>query len=259
VRRVRHPGGARLAAKAPELAHRLVQLARRELPLILILVLLAGGVWAFIELADEVIEGKTHAIDEAILLMLRSPLDPSDPLGPGWLEELGRDFTALGGVGVLTFLTLAVCGFLLIQGKRRAMLLVLASVGGGIILSTLLKSGFDRPRPDLVPHGSFVYTASFPSGHSMMAAVVYLTLGALLARVQPRRRLKAYLLGLALLTTVGVGISRVYLGVHWPTDVLAGWTAGGLWALSCWGLALWLQRQGQVEQEGETELPQDGA
>ena len=151
-----------------------------------------------------------------------------------------------GGVGVLTLLTLAVCGFLLMQGRRRATALVLASVVGGVVLSSLLKLGFDRPRPDLVPHGSLVYTASFPSGHAMMAAVVYLTLGALLARVQSERRLQVYLLALAVLTTVAVGISRVYLGVHWPSDVLAGWTAGAAWALACWLAAGWIEGSGQA-------------
>ena len=228
---------------------RLLPLCRRELPLVLLLTLLAGGVWGFIELADEVIEGETHAVDTAILLALRTPGDLDDPLGPGWVEEVGRDFTALGGVAVLTLITAAACGYLLIRRRYRAALLVVAAVGGGIVLSSLLKTGFDRPRPDLVPHGSIVYTASFPSGHSMMAAVVYLTLGALLARTQPRRRLKAYILSLAVVMTVAVGVSRVYLGVHWPTDVLAGWTVGGAWALLWWVVTLWLQRRGQVEPE----------
>jgi undecaprenyl-diphosphatase len=248
--------GARATAERwLSLGRRLLPLGGRELPLIVLLALLAGTVWAFIELADEVVEGDTHAVDTAILLLLRNPADPNDPLGPGWLEELGRDVTALGGLGVLTYLTLAAAGFLLMQRKRRAAALVLVAVGGGILLSSLLKLGFDRPRPDLVPHGAQVYTASFPSGHSMMAAVVYLTLGALLARVQPERRLKAYLLALAVLTTVAVGVSRVYLGVHWPTDVLAGWTAGGAWAIACWLVALWLQRRGQVEGEGPPTPP----
>lgn len=226
-------------------------LCRLELPLIVLLTLLAGAVWGFIELADEVIEGETHAVDRAILLMLRNPDDLDEPLGPAWLEELGRDLTALGGVAVLTLLTAAVCGFLVIRGRYRTMLLILAAVGGGIVLSSLLKAGFERPRPELVPHGSMVYTASFPSGHSTMAAVVYLTLGALLARAQPRRRLKVYLLALAVLVTVAVGISRVYLGVHWPTDVLAGWTIGGAWALLWWAVALGLQRRGRIEPEEE--------
>lgn len=224
--------------------------ARREFAVLAALGLAAGAIWGFAELAEEVLEGETRAFDEAILLALRSATDRSEPLGPGWLEELMRDLTALGGVGLLTLITLAVAGFLALGRKTHAALFVLGAVGGGMLLSTLLKIGFDRPRPDLVPHGSIVYTASFPSGHAMLAAVVYLTLGALLARVQPRRLLKLYLLGLAILLTVAVGASRVYLGVHWPTDVVAGWAIGAAWALLCWAAALWLQRHGQVEPAG---------
>jgi undecaprenyl-diphosphatase len=224
--------------------------AQREFAVLVVLALAAAAVWGFAELADEVLEGETHAFDQAILLALRSAADRSDPLGPGWLEELMRDVTALGSTGVLTFITLAVAAFLALDRKSHAALFVVAAISGGMLLSTLLKIGFDRPRPDLVPHGAMVYTASFPSGHSMLAAVVYLTLGALLARVQPRRVLKLYLLGLAILLTVAVGFSRVYLGVHWPTDVLAGWAVGAAWALFCWAIALWLQRRGQVESPG---------
>jgi undecaprenyl-diphosphatase len=212
---------------------------------------LMAAIWVFAMLADEMMEGGTHGFDEWLLLALRNPLDRSDPLGPGWIEELGRDFTALGGVGVLTMLTLIVVGYLALLRKYSAALLVLASVGGGLLLSTLLKFGFDRPRPDLVPHGSIVYTASFPSGHSMMSAVTYLTLGALLARIQKKARVKAYLLLCSILLTVLVGLSRVYLGVHWPTDVLAGWTAGAAWALICWLIARWLQQRGHIEEDLE--------
>jgi undecaprenyl-diphosphatase len=224
--------------------------AQREFAVLAALALAAGAIWAFAELADDVFEGETHAFDEWILLALRSATDRADPLGPGWLEELMRDVTALGSTGLLTFITLAVAGFLALERKTNAALFVLVAVGGGMLLSTGLKMGFDRPRPDLVSHGSIVYTASFPSGHSMLSAVAYLTLGALLARVQPRRLLKLYLLGLAILLTVAVGASRVYLGVHWPTDVLAGWAIGAAWALFCWAAALWLQRRGQVESPG---------
>jgi len=220
---------------------------RHELRLLVATILMAASLWGFVEIAEEVTEGETHAIDETVLLALRAPGDRSDPLGPGWVEELGRDATALGGVGVLTFITLASVVFLVLSGKHRAALYVAAAVASGIALSFALKSGFDRPRPELVPHGSIVYTASFPSGHSMMSAVVYLTLGALLARMQPKRRLKVYILLLALLLTIVVGVSRVYLGVHWPTDVLAGWAAGATWALLCWIVVLWLQRHHQVE------------
>lgn len=224
---------------------------RREMITLLALLLVSGIVWGFAELADEVLEGSTHAADEAILLALRTPGDPSDPLGPGWVEELGRDFTALGGMGILVTMSLSVVGYLLIQGKRHAALLVVVAVAGGLLISTLLKEGFDRPRPDLVPHGSIVYTASFPSGHSMLSAVVYLTLGALLARVHAGLALKAYFLLLAGSLTFLVGVSRVYLGVHWPTDVLAGWAGGAAWAILCWTVALQLQRKGRVEEEAE--------
>lgn len=214
-----------------------------------VLILVAFCAWAFFMLADEVVEGATHAFDTRLLLALRNPADPSDPLGPGWIEELGRDITALGGIGILAGITLAVSGYLWLVGNRRSMWLLLIAIGSGQALSTLAKSGFDRPRPDLVPHGMQVYTASFPSGHSMMAAVTYLTLATLLARVQPTRALKAYVMTVAVLVTVAVGVSRVYLGVHWPTDVLAGWAAGAAWALGCWLVAHWLSLRGAVEPE----------
>jgi undecaprenyl-diphosphatase len=224
-----------------------------ELGLLTIALLAVGGIWLFIELADEMVEGDTRAFDEKLVTAMRNPKDPSDPVGPKWLEEFGRDVTALGGVGFLTLLTLAVAGFLILQHKRRSAMFIVAAIAGGVLISNLLKSGFDRPRPDLVPHGSYVYTASFPSGHAALSAVTYLTLGALLAQVQSRRRVKAYLIILALLITIAVGASRVYLGVHWPTDVLAGWTLGISWALICWLTAKWLQRRGTVEGDARSD------
>ncbi len=221
----------------------------RELLVLAALFAIAGMSYLFVQLTGEVMEGDTRAFDRALLLAMRNPADLSDPLGPGWVEEIGRDFTALGGNAILTLATLAILGQLLLTGKRRVALVVLVATLGALSVSTLLKTTFDRSRPDLVPHGSVTYTASFPSGHAMLAASTYLTLGALLARVQRRRRVKAYILLVAILTTTLVGVSRVYLGVHWPTDVLAGWTAGAGWALLCWLLARWLQRRGQVEDD----------
>ena len=147
----------------------------------------------------------------------------------------------------------------MLHRKHKAALAVLVAVGIGILLSTLVKMGFDRPRPDLVPHGSYVYTASFPSGHSMMSAVVYLTLAVMLARVRPQWRIKIYVLGVAVLVTLLVGFSRVYLGVHWPSDVLAGWSVGAAWALTCWLATLLLQRRGQIEPEQDDARPGDEA
>lgn len=209
--------------------------------------LTAGFLYAFAELADEMVEGETRGFDTAVLLAFRDKTDISNPLGPAWLEGVMRDFTALGGFPVLTVITLAVFGFLLLTAKRHAAWMVLFSVTCGALLSHLLKWGFSRPRPDLVPHGTMVFSPSFPSGHAMLSAVVYLTLGALLARTQTEPRVKIYLLAVAAALTTIVGVSRVYLGVHWPTDVLAGWALGSAWSLVCWLIMVWLQARGTVE------------
>lgn len=220
------------------------------LGLLISLLVVAGGILVFLGLADEVHEGELERTDREILLLLRHADDPTDPLGPGWVEEAMRDITALGSVVVLTTITLAAALYLVLAGKTRVAWFLLLAVGGGVALAFGIKSGFARPRPDLVPHGARVFSASFPSAHSMLAAVTYLTLGALLASVQPHRRLKVYLIGLAVLVTVAVGFSRVYLGVHWPSDVLAGWALGASWAMLCWAVVLVLQRRGQVEPAG---------
>jgi len=197
----------------------------------------ASALWLFIEIAEEVVEGETRAIDEAILTTLRSAGDVTDPLGPRWLEEFARDVTAFGSPGILTLIVAATAVFLLLAGARRTSLFVVVATAGGALAVTLLKLSFGRLRPDIVPHEVYVSTASFPSGHAMASAVVYLTLGALGARLVARRRLKLYVLSVAVLLTGMVGASRVYLGVHWPSDVLAGWAAGAAWALACWGVA----------------------
>jgi undecaprenyl-diphosphatase len=222
-------------------------LGQRERGMLVALLIVVGGGWLFVELSDEVLEGETATADERILLLFREPGNSDEPVGPGWAEETARDITGLGGVAVLTLLTLSVAGFLVLQNKTHLAWYVLGAVGSGVALSLLMKAGFDRPRPDLVPHGQEVYTSSFPSGHSMMSAVAFLTLGALLAGAQASWRLKTYLIGLAAFLTMIVGLSRIYLGVHWPTDVLAGWTAGAAWALACWSVARYLRRRGKVE------------
>lgn len=229
-----------------------------ELPVLLLVAVLGVGAWAFVEVAESVSGDETHQLDESVLLAMRNPNDLDDPVGPLWVEEMGRDVTGLGGVAVLVFLTLSATGYLLLSRRRRAALFVFVAVVGGIVLSTLLKQGFDRPRPDLVPHEAHVYSASFPSGHSLMAAVVYLTLGALLARIHSRRSLKVFFLSMAILLTVAIGVSRVYMGVHWPTDVLAGWSVGAVWAVLCWMAAVWFQQRDVVEEPPEG-VPEGGA
>lgn len=230
----------------PTINHWVTLFSHYELHRLIWLAFILIGIWGFAELAEEVMEGDTRVLDKMLLLALRDPADVSDPIGPKWIEELMRDFTALGGYGLLTVWTLAVAGYLLLQRQVKIALLVVVAIGGGMLLNTFLKIGFDRPRPDLVPHEVAVYTASFPSGHAMLSAIVYLTLGALLVRTQPQRRLKAYIFVLTVLLTLLVGFSRVYLGVHWPTDVLAGWAAGATWALVCWIVMRRLQQQGSV-------------
>lgn len=218
-----------------------------ERDVLVALVLAAAAIWGFAELVDEIDDMGAGTVDERLLLAFRASDDPADPLGPVWLEELARDVTALGGLGMISFLTLATAGFLVLQQKKHIALYLVLAVGSGVLISMAMKAGFSRPRPDLVPHGARVYTSSFPSGHSMGSAVTFLTLGALLAGTQQRWRLKAYFLVLAVLLTTLVGVSRVYLGVHWPTDVLGGWTAGAAWALLCWVIAERLRRRGRVE------------
>jgi undecaprenyl-diphosphatase len=209
--------------------------------------LIGAALQGFAELADEVEDGETHAFDRAVMLGLREAGDPADPLGPAWIEFVARDLTALGGTAVLVLLTLAALGFLLLSRRWGAAIFLTVSMVGGTLLSNGLKSIFDRPRPDLVPHAVEVTSASFPSGHAMLSAVAYLTLGALIAEVLPRRRFRIYLLSWAVLMTLLIGTTRVYLGVHWPTDVLAGWCIGAAWALLCASVAYWMQRRGVLE------------
>ena len=211
------------------------------------LLVLIIGVWFFVELADEVLEGSTQRFDDWAVRAMRTPENPSNPIGPAWLEELARDFTAMGGVAVLLLTIAIVTGFLFLQRKRRSAWFVLAASLGGLLASLALKQLYQRERPQIVPHLSTVYTHSFPSGHSMLSAAIYLTLGALLARTVQDRATRLYCVSVACLITVLVGISRVYLGVHYPTDVLAGWAAGGSWAVLCWVIAAYLQKRGAVE------------
>lgn len=222
---------------------------KHELGVIVSAAALALGGLVFITVASEVRGGETQAFDRSLMLSMRNPSDLADPIGPRWAEEMGRDFTALGGGGVLIMLSLFVIGYLVLTRKPRAAAFVAGSVVGAVMLSNALKSLFQRPRPDVVPHLSQVMSTSFPSGHTMLSAAVYLTLGALLARLEDSLVVKAYFLLCATFVTLLVGASRVYLGVHFPTDVLAGWAAGAAWAAMCWLVARVLQRQGELEAE----------
>ena len=226
-------------------------LRSRDLLALLLVLAAVGGLWAFIELADEVMEGETRAFDERLIRAMRHPDNPKDALGAHWFEDGVRDITALGSVAVLALVTLAVLGFVVLHRQFHAFWLVVAAVAGALLLNFVLKQFFDRPRPELVPTLMRETSASFPSGHSMLSAVVYLTLGALLTRLVEPVRLKLYILATAIFLSALVGLSRIYLGVHFPTDVLAGWTVGLVWAIVCWLVAENLQKKGLVEKPGE--------
>jgi undecaprenyl-diphosphatase len=215
-------------------------------------VLVVGGLLVvFALIAEEVLEGEPFAFDRNVLLALRSPANPAEPIGPVWLQEGARDLTALGSFTVLGIVLVTVVGYLFLAGKRAAAFLVLVAVVGGVILNTLLKLGFARPRPEFAT-ATRVFTPSFPSGHAALSAVAYLTLGALLAQLHRATRIRIYFLATGVMLTLLVGLSRIYLGVHYPTDVIAGWCIGSAWAWACWALMTRLQQRGQVEPPDRT-------
>jgi undecaprenyl-diphosphatase len=198
-------------------------------------------------IAHAVAGGDPTALDRGVTLALRSSVDPSRPVGPAWVQEAARDLTSLGSVLVVVITTGAVAGYLFLAHKPGTAWLMLLAVGGGIALNNLLKLVFARQRPSVITPSARVFTTSFPSGHATLSAVAYLTIGALLSRASPSAEVGLYFMLLAVLLTVLIGTSRIYLGVHYPTDVLAGWCIGAAWAIFCWELMAWLQDQGQVE------------
>jgi undecaprenyl-diphosphatase len=180
------------------------------------LFLAAGTLWVFEEIQEKFVSGRARAIDTAILLAFRTT-DPTDPVGPKWVEELARDITALGSLSVLALVIAASVLFLFITRQRVGAWMVLAATVGGIAATFIFKAVFARPRPDLLLHDAYVTSSSFPSGHAVMSVAVAVTLL--------------------------VGLSRIYLGVHWPSDVLGGWSLGAAWAIVCWATAEWFENR----------------
>lgn len=215
--------------------------------------IVATGLWGFVELSEVARDSVPHAFDTDILLAFREPGQPDNPIGPARLEGIMRDITALGSAAVLTLVTAIAFFYLLVARRITTAVFVLVAVGGGQILSSLLKLGIDRPRPELVSHLMDETTLSFPSGHAMMSAVTYLTLGALITRITPTQAQRAFVMGTAVLLTALIGVSRIYLGVHWPSDVLAGWCAGFAWAMLFW-LAARLVARWRTKVNGSTPL-----
>ncbi|THD54268.1 phosphatase PAP2 family protein [Phenylobacterium sp.] len=213
-------------------------LRRIESRTLIFVIAAAGALWAFFNIASEMGEGETLDFDKKILLALRNPADLSDPIGSPSLQEAMRDVTALGGVTVVTLATtVGVLAFLLHRKRWHAAILG-ATVVAADVVSELLKSFYGRPRPELVPHGSYVYSSSFPSGHSTLSAAMYLTLAMLISSLEPNRGTKSMVFVLAVVLVLAIGFSRVYLGVHWPSDVLAGWCLGAAFALLGWTVLL---------------------
>ncbi len=190
--------------------------------------------------AEEVVGGESMAFDRRVIVALRNPASPGEPLGPPWLQEAARDVTSLGSIIVVTIMTVAIVGYLLLSRERAEALLMTVAVSGGIALNDALKFVFARPRPDVEFHAARVFTTSFPSGHASLSAIAYLTIGALLARSRSSLKIGLYVMSLAVFLTMLIGISRIYLGVHYPTDVLGGWCVGAAWAVACWAIAAWL-------------------
>jgi undecaprenyl-diphosphatase len=220
-----------------------------ESSLLVPILTVAALLFVFGLIAEEVVEGEILAFDRTVMLAFRDAADPSRPIGPPWLLEAARDVTSLGSTIVLAIILFAVVGYLLLDRERTAACLMLGAVLSGVTLNDFLKFAFARPRPDFVTPAVRVYTSSFPSGHAALSAITYMTLAAILARTNPSVRIRLYFLSVAVIVTGLVGVSRVYLGVHYPTDVLAGWCIGTAWAMGCWALMTWLQPRGGIESQ----------
>jgi undecaprenyl-diphosphatase len=214
-----------------------VAFARSEAAALVAMSVIAGAVLAFIGIADEMAEGDSHAFDMAVLETLHP--QPGDPAGPAWLQHAAEDFTSLGSISVLVTITLAAGGFLVLRKRSLEAGILAAALGGGLALSQTLKDLFDRARPPDAYRAVEALNPSFPSGHALLSAVVYLTLGAMLARSTKSRTIRTYVMTGAILIAMLVGMTRVYLGVHWASDVIAGWCLGAAWATACWLFERW--------------------
>ena len=227
---------------------RMLRIARTEIAAVTALFIVALGVLTFLELARDVAGTDGQAFDQAVLGWMQPVA--GDPRGPWWLKEAAADLTSLGGISVLTLFAVVAIAFLLIQHKRLSALLLVLGLAGGVGLSEGLKALFERARPPAAFQAVETLNASFPSGHALLATVFYLTLGVMLTRAFPRAHLKAFVLGSAMTVALLIGLTRVYLGAHWASDVFAGWCAGAAWAMALWLVAYAVGRRQAVSDKG---------
>lgn len=232
---------------------KLKKLLRKEILIMVSALFLLLFFWGGIELRDLFMVDRAQQFDDWLLVSVRDAENPEYLFGPHWVDEAVRDVTALGGPAVLTSMIIVVLIYLLLQKHYRGATLILIATAGGLLLSLLLKDFFLRERPDIVPALMVETSPSFPSGHSMLSAIVYLTLGSLLTRFEPNPRIRVYIISIAILIAMSVGITRILLGVHFPTDVLVGWIAGFFWASLCWFLFFALQEEGVIEESPDLE------
>ena len=227
---------------------RMLRIARTEIAALSALFIVALGILTFVEVADDMTEADGQAFDQAVLAWMQPVA--GDPRGPWWLEVAAADLTSLGGISVLGLFAVIAVAFLLIQRKRLSASLLVLGLAGGVALSEGLKGLFERERPPAAFQAVETLNASFPSGHTLLATVFYLSIGVMLTRAFPRAHLKAFVLGAAMTLALLIGLTRAYLGAHWASDVFAGWCVGAAWAMALWLIAYAVQRRQAAHRSG---------
>lgn len=215
-------------------------------------VVAAIATWAFGEFAETVMAGQTQAFDDSVLRWMGAHHTSA-------FDSAMLEITSLG-TGIVVMMIVGVAAlFLALTRHRYSAALLLAATGGGGLLNLVLKHYFERPRPHIFTWGTHVVSSSFPSGHAMSAAVVYSTVAYLAARLQTRTWERALTLLSAVLVIIAISISRVYLGVHYPSDVAAGVIIGIGWSAFCMatleGIQRVAKRSGREITKHETPAP----
>ena len=220
---------------------RALTVARAEFAVLGALAVITLGIMTFVEIADDMTEADGQAFDQMVLHWMQPVA--GQPRGPWWLHEAAADITSLGGIAVLGLFAIVAIGILFILRKRLSAYLLVIGLAGGVALSEGLKALFERQRPPAAYQAVETLNASFPSGHALLSTVFYLTVAVMMTRAFPRQRLKAYVLGVGIVFALLVGVTRVYLGAHWASDVMAGWCVGAAWAMALWLVSYAVERR----------------